>query len=506
MNHGFYRDSGRYPRSAKISEHRANVSAHDQQTRLYGTAVTVTDVDAIRTSWSSRSAFLMASIGGAVGLGNLWRFPYIAGENGGGGFVLIYLGFVFLLGLPIMAGELLLGRRGHRSPVSSIVHLVRQENASSFWHSIGWLSLLVPVIGLSYYAVVAAWSLDYLALAFTDSFHGFDASTSQDVFGERVNKPVYQATLHGVFIAMTVWIVARGVNDGIERATRFLMPALYGVILIMVGYGMVAGDFAAAVEFLFKPDFSEITGQSVLIALGQALFSLAIGVGMLITYSAYMPRDFSLKQSAAVICIGDTLAALLAGLAIFPIVFASGLDPAEGPGLIFVTLPIAFGNMPGGQIFGTLFFVLLFFAAYTSALGMLEPVVAWLEEHFPGKRRQLAVISGFAIWVLGLGSVFSFSIASDFFPLAFMGIEKTFFGLADFTIANVLLPVNALLIALFAGWVIKSAAADEEFYQDSAAWRTYWRFTNRYVAPVAIGIILWDLLDITTVFSNLINN
>ena len=459
-----------------------------------------------RPVWSSRSAFLMASIGGAVGLGNLWRFPYIAGENGGGGFVLIYLGFVFLLGLPIMAGELLLGRRGHHSPVNSIAHLVRQENASSFWQAIGWLSLLVPVIGLSYYAVVAAWSLDYLSLAFTDSFQGFNAASSQDVFGERVDKPVYQAALHGTFIAMTIWVVARGVNDGIERATKFLMPALYGVILILVGYGAIAGDFGAAVEFLFKPDFSAITGQSVLIALGQALFSLAIGVGMLITYSAYMPPDFSLRQSATVICIGDTLAALLAGLAIFPIVFASGLNPGEGPGLIFVTLPIAFGNMPGGQVFGTLFFVLLLFAAYTTALGMLEPIVAWLEEHFPGKRKQLALISGFAIWVLGLGSVFSFSFASGFFPLAFIGIEKTFFGLADFTVANVLLPINALLIALFAGWVIKGASAREEFSQDSAAWRTYWRFTNRYIAPVAIGIILWDLLDITTIISNLATN
>jgi len=448
----------------------------------------------------------MASIGGAVGLGNLWRFPYVAGENGGGGFVLIYLAFVFLLGLPIMAGELLLGRRGHRSPVNSIAHLVRLENASSFWKSIGWLSLLVPVIGLSYYAVVAAWSLDYLALAFTDSFHDFNANTSQDAFGERVDKPVYQAALHGTFIAMTIWVVARGVNDGIERATKFLMPALYAMILILVGYGMVAGDFATAADFLFTPDFSEITGQSVLIALGQALFSLAIGVGMLITYSAYMPPDFSLRQSATVICIGDTLAALLAGLAIFPIVFASGLNPAEGPGLIFVTLPIAFGNMPGGQLFGTLFFVLLLFAAYTSALGMLEPIVAWLEEHFPGKRKQLAVISGVAIWVLGLGSVFSFSFASDYFPLAFIGIDKTFFGLADFTVANVLLPVNALLIAIFAGWVVKNAAVREEFEQDSVAWRSYWRFTNRYIAPVAIGIILWDLLDITTVFSNLMNN
>ena len=362
------------------------------------------------------------------------------------------------------------------------------------------------MIGLSYYAVVAAWSLDYLSLAFTDSFQGLNAASSQDVFGERVDKPVYQAALHGAFIAMTICVVARGVNDGIERATKFLMPALYGVILILVGYGAIAGDFGAAVDFLFKPDFSAITGQSVLIALGQALFSLAIGVGMLITYSAYMPPDFSLRQSATVICIGDTMAALLAGLAIFPIVFASGLDPGEGPGLIFVTLPIAFGNMPGGQVFGTLFFVLLLFAAYTSALGMLEPIVAWLEEHFPGKRKQLAVISGFAIWVLGLGSVFSFSFASDFFPLAFIGIEKTFFGIADFTVANVLLPVNALLIAVFAGWVLKSESVREEFAQDSAVWRTYWRFTNRYIAPVAIGIILWDLLDITTLFSSLINN
>ena len=466
----------------------------------------MTIADESRTVWSSRPAFLMASIGGAVGLGNLWRFPYIAGENGGGGFVLIYLGFVFLLGLPIMAGELLLGRRGHRSPVNSIAHLIRVENAGSFWLSIGWLSLLVPLIGLSYYAVVAAWSLDYLSLALTDSFHGFNATTSQDAFGERVDKPVYQAALHGAFIAMTIWVVARGVNDGIERATKFLMPALYAMILILVVYGFVAGDFSAAVDFLFKPDFSEITGQSVLIALGQALFSLAIGVGMLITYSAYMPADFSLRQSATVICIGDTLAALLAGLAIFPIVFASGLDPGEGPGLIFVTLPIAFGNMPGGQVFGTLFFILLLFAAYTSALGMLEPIVASLEERYPGKRRQLAVISGFAIWVLGLGSVFSFSFASDFYPLAFLGIDKTIFGIADFTVANVLLPVNALLIALFAGWVIRSASVQEEFDQDSAAWRTYWRFTNRYIAPVAIGIILWDLLDITTIFSNLINN
>lgn len=445
-------------------------------------------------SWSSRPAFLLAAIGGAVGLGNLWRFPYIAGEYGGGGFVLIYLGFVFLLGVPLMAGEMLLGRRGHRSPVNAIAALVRAEDANIFWRSIGWISLLVPFLGLSYYAVVAAWAIDYLGLAANNAFSGFDATSSQNAFGTRIDAPVYQAMLHGLFVAMTVWVVARGVNKGIERASKILMPALFGMIIVIVIYGMVSADFAAAARFLFNPDFSAVTGESFLVALGQALFSLGIGVGLMITYASYMPREYSLRTSATIVCIGDTLAALLAGFAIFPIVFASGLDPAEGPGLIFVTLPIAFGNMAGGHIIGTLFFVLLLFAAYTSALGMLEPVVAWLEESNPGKRKQMAVIAGAAAWLLGLGSVFSFSFMADIQPLAFLGIEKTFFGIMDFTVANVLAPANALLIALFAGWVIRKVVVDEEFGSDSAAWRAYWRVANRYLAPAALIIVMIDLV------------
>ncbi len=450
--------------------------------------------DETKSSWSSRPAFLLATIGGAVGLGNLWRFPYIAGEYGGGGFVLIYLGFVFLLGVPLMAGEMMLGRRGHRSPVNSIAALVRAEDASFFWRSIGWISLLVPFIGLSYYAVVAAWALDYLGLAAGNAFSGFDGTLSQTTFGLRIDDPVYQATLHGFFVAMTVWVVARGINKGIEQASRILMPALFGVIIILVVYGMVSADFAAAARFLFNPDFSAVTGESFLVALGQALFSLGVGVGLMITYASYMPREYSLRSSATIICVGDTLAALLAGFAIFPIVFASGLDPAEGPGLIFVTLPIAFGNMAGGHIIGTLFFILLLFAAYTSALGMLEPVVAWLEERNPGKRKQMAAFAGMAVWVLGLGSVFSFSFMADIRPLAFLGIEKSFFGIADFTVANVLAPVNALLIALFAGWVVRKIVVDEEFASDSAGWKSYWRIANRYLAPAALVIVLIDLV------------
>jgi len=447
-----------------------------------------------KNAWSSRPAFLLAAIGGAVGLGNLWRFPYVAGEYGGGGFVIIYLGFVFLLGVPLMAGELLLGRRGHRSPVNSIAALVRAEDANLFWRSIGWLSLLVPFVGLSYYAVVAAWAIDYLGLAVTDSFSGFDGATSQNTFGIRIDAPVYQASLHAFFVAMTVWVVARGINKGIERASKILMPALFGVIIIIVIYGAVNADFGAAARFLFNPDFSALTGESILVALGQALFSLGIGVGLMITYASYMPREYSLKASATIICIGDTLAALLAGFAIFPIVFANGLDPAEGPGLIFVTLPIAFGNMAGGHIIGTLFFILLLFAAYSSALGMLEPLVAWLEERNPGKRKQMAMLAGISVWVLGLGSVFSFSFMADLKPLGFLGIEKNFFGIADFTTANVLAPVNALLIALFAGWVLRKAVVDEEFGSDSDLWKSYWRIANRYLAPSALIIVLIDLV------------
>ncbi len=452
------------------------------------------DVEKTSNAWSSRPAFLLAAIGGAVGLGNLWRFPYVAGEYGGGAFVLMYLAFVFLLGVPLMAGEMLLGRRGHRSPVNSIAALVREENARPFWRAIGWISLAVPFIGLSYYAVVAAWAIDYFAMASTNSFAGFDGAASGNTFQLRADEPVYQASLHAFFVAMTVFVVANGVNKGIERASRILMPTLFAVMIVLVVYGMVAGDFFAAARFLFNPDFSALSQEAFLVALGQALFSLGIGVGLMITYSSYMPREFSLRSSVTIICVGDTLAALLAGFAIFPIVFAASLDPAEGPGLIFVTLPVAFGNMAGGHIIGTLFFILLLFAAFTSAIGMLEPVVAWLEERYPGRRRQMAMIAGFAIWVLGLGSVLSFSFMADWQPLAFLGVGKNFFGIADFTVANVLAPVNALLIALFAGWVVRKGVVDDEFAGDTNRWKAYWRFANRYLTPVALLIVLVDLL------------
>lgn len=448
----------------------------------------------IRASWSSRRTFLLATIGGAVGLGNLWRFPFIAGENGGGGFVLIYLGFVLLLGLPVLAGEMLLGKRGHKSAVQSVKDLVQSEQAHPAWNAIGLLSILIPFIALGYYSVVAAWSLDYLLLAVKDTFTGFTAASSSARFEGELKRSVFQAFLHATFVAATAWAIARGLNKGIEALSRIIMPALFLMLLAMVAYGWVAGDMSAAMTFLFAPDFSAITGRSVLIALGQALFSVGIAAGLMITYSSYMPKTYSLRTSATIVCLGDTLVAILAGLAIFPIVFASGLDAAEGPGLLFVTLPIAFGSMPGGYLMGILFFLLLLFAAYTTALAMLEPTVAWLEERFPGKRKAVTSVMAAITWIMGLGSVLSFSELQDVYPLKFLGIERNWFDLADFTVANIMLPLNAFLIAAFCGWAIRRQTVAEEFADDPSLWRRWWRFSNRYLAPLAIGIVLIDLL------------
>tara|TARA_B110000438_G_scaffold129982_1_gene126212 strand:- start:6609 stop:7973 length:1365 start_codon:yes stop_codon:yes gene_type:complete len=445
------------------------------------------------TTWSNRPAFLLATVGGAVGLGNLWRFPYIAGENGGGGFVLIYLAFVFLLGLPILSSELLIGRKSHKSPLNSVRELVNSHNANSLWKSIGWMSVLLPFLGFSYYVVVCAWAIDYLYLAIINSFETIDGNTSAQLFSERTSHSSLQIFLSGIFISMTIWVISKGVNNGIAKMSKILMPMLFVLIIILVIYGMIQGEFIQAVEFLFKPDFSKINGQSVIMALGQALFSLAIGTGLIMTYGSYMPDHYSIKESAAIVCIGDTLVALLAGLAIFPIVFANDLNPGEGPSLIFITLPIAFGSMPGGHLIGILFFILLIFAAFTSTMGMLEPIVAWLEEKYPGKRRILSIIAGFAIWLFALGSILSFSTMADIKPLSFLNIDRNFFGIIDFTVANLLLPINALLIAAFSGWVIKDSVLKEQFSKDTSNWRIYWRFTNRFIAPIAIGIVLIDL-------------
>lgn len=451
--------------------------------------------DTGQENWSSRTTFLLAAVGGAVGLGNLWRFPYVTGENGGGAFVLVYLGFVFLICMPIMLGEFVLGRQGSGSAIDTMRRLVVQARASRFWNAIGWISVIIPFVGLSYYAVVAGWALDYLWLAVSNAFSGISPEDSGSAFGVRTSNVGRQLALHAGFILVTVGFVMFGVKRGIEVACKIMMPGLFVILIGIVIYNALFSEFGEALKFLFQPDFSKLTFQATMEALGQAFFSLAIGTGMMFTYVAYLPKNVSLPQCARVICISDTLVALFAGLAIFPIVFQYGLTPGEGPGLIFVTLPVAFGQMEAGLIVGTLFFLLLCFAAFSTSLGMLEPVVAWLKG-MPGFNRPRATVAGgFAAWLAGVGSVFSFNIWSDFHPLGWVGLKNTYFEIIDFFIANLLLPINGLLIALFAGWIITKAKASDELQPMGKAAFSYWHFVCKYLAPIAIiavlGRILW---------------
>lgn len=451
----------------------------------------MTQSTSIHRAWSSRLAFLIAATGSAVGLGNLWRFPYIAGENGGGAFVLIYIICVLFLGVPLIMAELLIGRRGQQSAVNTMRSLAIQEKVSTLWAGLGWLMVIIPLIGLTYYSVVAGWGLAYVVEAATGSFAGISGDDSNTMFNELTADPLRVAIWHGVFIGVTVFIVARGVNAGLEKASFLMMPALFVILIILVLYAMVAADFSAGFSFLFKVDFSRITGEIVLMALGQAFFSLAIAVGVMMTYGAYLSKDVSIFRAAGQIAIADTLVALLAGLAIFPVVFASGLEPNSGPGLIFITMPVAFGQMPAGTLFGTLFFVLLCFAAITTGIGMLEPAVSWLEEHRGMKRSHMAIFTGVLCWALGLSSVLSFNIWSDVHPLSFIPAfaEKTIFDSLDFILANILIPVGGLLIAVFAGWAMsRTSTVDELGLGDSYLYRL-WRFLIRYLAPLALLMV-----------------
>lgn len=445
--------------------------------------------------WTSRLAFIFAAVGAAVGLGSLWRFPYVVGINGGGAFLLVYVFFVALLCVPIMAAEMVIGRRGGGSAIESMDSLVRRERLSPGWRVIGWLSILIPFVGLSYYSVVCSWVMDYVWLSALNDFKGLDSAGSVARFESLTASVPRQILLHFIFIAFTVWIVSRGVHRGIEQVSKIMMPGLFVILIGLVLYNLVALDFAAGARFLFLPDFSRLTTEVVLMALGQAFYSTAIGVGVMMTYSAYLPRNISLPQSAGIICGSVVFTAVMAGLAIFPIVFHYGLNPEGGPTLTFITLPVAFGQMPGGHLVGLLFFVLVFFAGFTTAIGMLEPTISWLTEKLPIGRPALTIAAGLLTWIIGLPSVLSFNALRDVRPLGWLEpfANRTFFEVVDFVIANFLLPLNAMLIALFVGWALsREASLDELGIGDSLRYRL-WRLIIAVLAPVAIMGVMIDL-------------
>jgi NSS family neurotransmitter:Na+ symporter len=442
--------------------------------------------------WSTGLGFILATTGAAVGLGNLWRFSFLAGENGGGAFVLIYIACVFLIGMPIMLAELALGRSGGGSAVHSIRTLIAKTGTNRGWQIIGGLSIFIPFVGIAYYSVVGGWTVDYAVHSLVGRVASPDSGVAGARFEIMLASPWRLLIAHSLFMLGVMMVLIRGVQGGIEALSRLLMPALFIMLAGLMAYALITGDAARALSFLFSPDWSAVTGKTVILAAGQAFFSLAIGVGIMITYGAYVPNTISLGRSVAIIAMVDTVVALMAGLAIFPLVFAQGLDPAGGPGLIFVTLPTAFGQMSGGVVVGAIFFILLFFAAFTTGIGTLEPVVAWISERRGLSRTKSTLLAGCAAWFVGIAALLSFNIWKDFHPFnavpGFVG--KGVFDTMDFAIASVLLPFNGFLIALFTGWIVVPLVRGKLGL--SPFLETLWIWTLRIIIPLAILLIaLW---------------
>ncbi len=434
--------------------------------------------------WSSRMAFVLAVTGSAVGLGNIWKFPYIAGQNGGGAFVLVYLACVVLIGMPVMMSEILIGRRGRRNPISTMELLGKEEGSSARWRWLGVLGVVGGILILSYYSVIAGWTLAYVVKSASGVFVGASPDAVSWQFASFVGDWRLIGLCHTIFMGLAVFVVARGVERGLEQAVRFMVPALLVLILVLLGYSINSGFFGEGVAFMFTPDFDKLTWNSVLAALGQAFFTLSIGMGAIMAYGAYLPEETSITGASAAVVIADTSIAILAGLAIFPLVFANNLDPADGPGLVFQTLPLAFGQMPGGVFFSTIFFVLLAFAAWTSAIGLMEPAVAWIVERYNKTRAQATIMTGLTIWLLGMGSVLSFNVLADFKFLA-----GTIFDNVDYLTSNIMLPLGGLLIVLFAGWVMCRNSTADELGSSGMMYKT-WRVLARFVAPIGILLVL----------------
>ncbi len=434
-------------------------------------------------------------MGAAVGLGNIWKFPYVVGVSGGGAFVIVYLVCVVFVAVPILIAELWIGRRGHHSPPIAMGDVAVAAGRSRVWSVVGWMGLLVGYLIATYYSVIAGWTLAYIVKAGA-GFGGADPAAVSQQFDALLADPAAMTLWHTVFIIVALFIVGRGLHGGIETAVKFLMPALFTMLLVMIGYAAIEGDFAAAADFLFSIDFSKIDGPAVLTAIGQAFFSIGVAMGLMMAYGAYVPKQVSLTKSALIIAGADTLVALLAGLMIFPLVFANGLDPASGPGLIFRTLPTAFAGMSGGAVFGALFFLLLAFAAVTSIIAIIEPIVAYAEDKWGMRRRNGCMLFGFLAWAIGLATVFSFNIWSHLRPL---GAIETFaniniYGLIDYFTANLLMPLGGILIALFVGWRINPVVLADELSFGSAILFRAWLWMIRVVAPLAILGILWSSL------------
>lgn len=438
----------------------------------------------IHGMWSSRLMFILAATGSAVGVGNIWMFPYMVGVNGGSAFVLAYLICIAVIGVPVMMAEVLVGREGRQSPINNLISLAERSRLSPHWRVLGWMGALTGILILSFYGVISGWAMSYVVSTLSGDMNGVDASQVTGMFESFTGNVTQVMVWQGAFMIATIFIVARGVGDGLEMAVKYLMPALFILIIALLAYAATTDHFAEGFRFLFQFNAADLTSESILAAMGMAFFTLSLGMGTMIAYGAYMPPDANILSTVGLIAALDTLVALMMGMVIFPLVFANGLEVSAGPGLMFITLPLAFGHMDGGQLFGGIFFLLVTFAALTSSISMIEPAVAWVVERFEFTRAVAAIVVGGIAWLIGLGSAFSSNIWSD---LKILG-DRSFFDSVVFLTSNILLPLGGLIFAIFAGWLLNREIISGQLEMSGPSLKV-WSFLIRYIAPMAIFVV-----------------
>lgn len=436
-----------------------------------------------RDSFGSRLGVIAAAAGSAVGLGNIWRFPYVLGENGGGAFLLVFLAIVFSIGIPVMMSELVIGRRSQRNPVGAF----RTLSPRKPWYMVGMMGIVSAFMILAFYTVVAGWTLEYLYQTLIGGFQGKSSGELTSMFENFSKESLRPALWFTIFLLATSGIVLGGVRKGIEKSAKILMPLLFLLLILMCIKALTLPGAGKGVEFLFRPDFSKLTWNTVLMALGQAFFSLSIGMGTLITYGSYIPKDNNLASTAVQVSMVDLLVAMLAGIAIFPAVFAFGISPSSGEALTFIVLPGIFQQMAGGMIFAFTFFFLLAIAALTSTISVLEVIVAYFSEQLNLSRRKAVVIATLAMFILGVAASLSWGPMKG---IKLFGLN--IFDLFNYSTANILLPLGGLLIVLFLGWFYPNRDVREELSNSGslkARYYTLFRVAIRFIAPVAIALV-----------------
>lgn len=449
-----------------------------------------------RDGFGSRFGVLVAVAGSAVGLGNLWRFPYLVGNNGGAAFIIMYLSFVIVLCLPIMFSEFIIGRRTQSNAFGAIKKLAPK----SIWLLIGVISVAASISIMSFYSVVGGWTIEYIIKSFSTDFLSSKSDVLSSTFNDFVASPIRPVIQHLVFLGLSALIVVAGIKNGIEKYSKVLMPGLFVLVVLLAIRSLTLDGASEGVKFLFYPDFDKLQGDSVLAALGQAFFSLSLGMGCIITYGSYVKKEENLLNISLMTAFADTGFAILAGLAVMPAVFAFGISPVEGPSLVFITLPQIFAQLPFGNFLSIIFFIILLVAALTSAISLLEVIVAYMTEELKFTRKNAVIISFLIIGFLGSLSSLSEGVLSDFKIFG-----KTIFDTFDFMSSNVFLPIGGLLVVLFVGWKMASKDVKDELSSGGAIRLNGVLFSGimfiiKFIAPIAISVVLLNSLGLIKIF------